>query len=212
MNDKVERTYAERMALLRKHYPAALASARRMLKYDGEVTARWDQKNGEIKLHASGLWELTIRIRGPEFFHTKWRHDITFRTTGASAKKVEFARVKEGEGNLMMVCFAMPEGDGVQGETIIDLEKFREGLDKDLIVESDRRMNTDGTGFVAFDIRLLGNVNLDDVNLGIVVATKHPWVRSVYGDLAKKELEDAQRIERKKPKQASLFDQEEEAS
>jgi len=202
MNDRAERDYAARVGLAKRHLPAAMADVKQRLRFDGEVHTRLED-TGEYSLLASGLWELTVRVRGPEYL-PRFQHDITFRTASNSSLKVELARVKAGEGSLLWYGFGMPDSDAIQYPTIIDLDAFREALERNLIKEVTRKPNGDGTAFSAYDIRHFGRTGLP-----IVVSTAHMFIPSVYGELERQEkaewLEQMKKKQRDEPEQLGLF-------
>lgn len=108
----------------------------------------------DIVFLVSGRGDVAFRVRRPAYL-AKYPYDITFRSDREGFEKTELDKILDGHARWMLYGFGGADGQTLSRWVLLDLNAFRSALLRGQVKRPAATQNGDGTGFIAFDVRIL---------------------------------------------------------
>ena len=128
-------------------------------------------QNTDLCIIAGRDIRIAARVRGPGYFE-KYPYEVTIRSHGLVRAEVEISKIMAGLGDWFFYGHANDQ-DKIHAWWLIDLAVFRNVLNGHKHgtgpkIDFSRKVNKDGTEFVAFDLRSF------PAEPSVLVASSHP--------------------------------------
>lgn len=108
----------------------------------------------------SGRGNVAFRVRRPHYMDD-YPFDVTFRSDREGFEQTELDKILDGNARWFLYGFGAADGVTLARWYLLDLNLFRGAILRGRVSRDGhhKKHNGDGTGFVAFDVRILRGVN-----------------------------------------------------